>query len=328
MPIDSILDSDAHPVRPPVSWGKVDQATVLATGGDAVRFVDNFLTASVSAVPIGGGTEAFMTDARGHVLALVNILRTEAGLEIIAAAGLGDRLRDHLEHYHIREAVELTDATSGTRALVVMGPEAAAALAPLITTTATLPSAFLENCIVGLAGHDVRVVSVTGQAADGFQVRGEPGAIDAVSRSLVAAGVPRAADADLEAARIASGYPAAIDIPEKTLPQELGRDALAISFTKGCYLGQETVARLDALGHVNRRLAIIAIETDPPPTCPTPIYYGEDVVGTLTSSCADSTSGMSLGLGIVHTKVLEATSLTVGDAAARVVAIPPDRLNC
>jgi folate-binding protein YgfZ len=314
-------------LRPPVAWAMLRQATVLATGNDAVRFVDNFVTASISSLPEGGGTESFVTDPRGHVIALVAILRTDTGLEIIAPPGLGERLRDHLEHYHIREAVELVDASDAHRALVVAGPEAATALAARAPNAAPLPSTDLGHAVFTVASHDVRVVRLTGQGDDGYLIRGPREAIDAIVQSLTAAGVPRVTDTDLEAARIAAGYPAAIDIDAKALPQELGRDARAISFTKGCYLGQETVARLDALGHVNRRLVILGIDSDHLPACPTPILHADDVVGTLTSCCVDASRGQAIGLGIVHTKALSAAALTIGTSPARILAVPPAHLE-
>jgi folate-binding protein YgfZ len=309
------------------AWAPLNQATVLATGKDAVRFVDNFVTASVSAVPEGGGTESFVTDTRGHVIALVTILRTDSGLEIIAPPGLGERLRDHLEHYHIREAVELVDASDATGALVVAGPEAATTLAALTPNATCLPSSDLGHAVYTIASHDVRVVRVTGQGADGFQVRGPRMAIDAIAQALAVAGVPRVTDTDLDAARIAAGFPAAIDIDGKALPQELGRDTRAISFTKGCYLGQETVARLDALGHVNRRLVILGIDSDNAPSCPAPILHANNVVGTLTSCCVDARHGQAIGLGIVHTKALSATSLMIGTSPVRILAVPPAHLE-
>jgi folate-binding protein YgfZ len=313
--------------RVPVASTPLAQATVLATGKDAVRFVDNFVTASVSSVPEGGGTEAFVTDARGHVIALVTILRTDAGLEIIAPPGLGGRLRDHLEHFHIREAVDLVDASVTIGAMLVAGPEAAGALASLMPNVATLPSASLNHALFTLAGHEARVVRVTGQGFDGFQVRGPRTAIDAATQAFATAGVPPLTDADFDAARIADGYPAPIDIDAKTLPQELGRDARAISFTKGCYLGQETVARLDALGHVNRRLVIFGMDSKTPPACPAPILHADDVIGTLTSSCVDPRRETAIGLGIVHTKALSAATLMIGSVSARVLAMPPDYLE-
>lgn len=311
----------------PVAWAPRPQATVLATGKDAVRFVDNFVTASISSIAGGSGTEAFVTDTRGHVIALVAILRTDAGLEIIAAPGLGERLRDHLEHFHIREAVDLVDSSDTTGAILIAGPDAVSTLAAVLPTPPPLPSHELGHALVTVADHAVRVVRVAGLGTDGFEIHGPHTAIDALAQSLVTEGVPRVNDAELEAARIAAGYPAPIDIDAKALPQELGRDARAISFTKGCYLGQETVARLDALGHVNRRLAILGIDVADPPSCPQPILLGDMAVGVLTSSCVDPTRGTSIGLGIVHAKVLHAPALAIGTDSARILAVPPDRLE-
>jgi folate-binding protein YgfZ len=261
------------------------------------------------------------------VIALVTVLRTDTRLDIVADAGLGERLRDHFEHYHIREAVELTDTSALTRTVLVAGPEAGSVLATLLADAVALPGEHLAHAIVELAGCRANVVRTLGQGADGFWIRGEPAAITTISQALAAAGVPQASTAELDAARIAAGYPAASDIPEKTLPQELGRDARAISFTKGCYLGQETVARLDALGHVNRRLAIIGIEADTPPSCPSPIRLGDDVVGMLTSWSHDAGRGRMLGLGIVHTKAIDSSAMTIDGASARVLAVPPARLD-
>jgi folate-binding protein YgfZ len=311
------------PLLDRAAWGHVNQGTVVATGSDAIRFVDNFVTASVGALSVGGGTESFVTDARGHVIALVVILRTEDGLEIVTAPGHAERLRDHLEHFHIREAVSLADVTADTAAILVAGPGAADALTPLLTEPAGLPAAGLAHNRSVIAGHAVRIVRVIGQGADGYWVRGAREALIAVAAALADAGLPQVSGADLDSARIEACYPSISDITEKTLPQELGRDGRAISFTKGCYLGQETVARLDALGHVNRRLALVAIEADSPPVCPVAIRHGDDVVGTLTSSCLSPRTGTPLGLGIIHTKALAAAPLLVGDAPARVVAIPP-----
>ncbi len=311
----------------PGKWAMLPQATVLATGKDAVRFVDNFVTASVGSLPEGGGTEAFVTDARGHVMALVTILRTATGLELMTAQGLGERLRDHLEHFHIREAVDLVDASDTIGAILIAGPEAAGTLASLMPHAATLPSADLSHALCSVAGQEVRVVRVTGQGLDGFLLRGPHAAIDAVTQALATSGVPRVHADEIDAARIAAGYPAPIDIDAKSLPQELGRDTRAISFTKGCYLGQETVARLDALGHVNRRLAIIGIDSDQVPACPATIRHADDVVGMLTSCCLDPRLGKVIGLGIVHTKALSAAALSIDTKSARILAVPPDHLE-
>lgn len=106
---------------------------------------------------------------------------------------------------------------------------------------------------------------------------------------LVQAGVQHAGEDEFHSRRIAAGFPLfGIDISDDNLAQEVGRTALAISFTKGCYLGQEPIARIDAMGHVNRQLCRIELPSGPPPAPGTPVLdkptSDGKVVGAITSS--------------------------------------------
>ena len=290
---------------------------VKATGADAIRFVDNFTTAAVSGLAVGRGTEAFFTDARGQVLALTTILRTENGLLVATPPGLAAPLRDHLEHYHIRESVDLRDVSAETSAVLVAGPQAAAAVARLAGCVP--PAEMLAHVETEFNGLVARLVRVGHQGPDGCWIVVPAAAAATVAGALAAAGVPRAPEQAFEATRLLARYPAATDIPPKTLPQELGRDAEAISFTKGCYLGQETVARLDALGHVNRRLVLVAIDAAEPPGVPVAVTRDGAEVGLLTSACHAAAVGGPVGLGIVQVRALEAGDLRVAGAPARVL---------
>jgi folate-binding protein YgfZ len=312
---------DPPACRAAAAWAPAPLGLVEATGDDAVRFVDNFTTAAVSRIAVGGGSEAFFTDARGQVLVLTTILRTETGLLIVTPQVLAGTLRDHLEHYHIREAVDLRDASAECTAFLVVGPEAIATMERLSGSAPPVESLAHMPAVIGDA--PIRIVRVTGQAADGFWILAPANDAARVAERLAAAAIPRADQAELEALRIEARYPAAADIPAKTLPQELGRDARAISFTKGCYLGQETVARLDALGHVNRRLVRVAIDSPEPPPVPAAVQAGGVEVGTLTSVCPAPLTCGSLGLGLVQVKALAAGGLQVGGAAARAVEDQP-----
>lgn len=110
-----------------------------------------------------------------------------------------------------------------------------------------------------------------------------------------------------------------VDVDERNLPQEVDRNEQAISFTKGCYLGQEPVARIDALGRVNWLLR--AIESDgPPPQREAELLLGEKPVGRITSSVATETG--SLALAYVRREQAEAgTELTLNGSPARVLPI-------
>ncbi len=307
------------PLRTSAAWAPCDLAVVTATGPDAVRFVDNFVTAAVSALAIGQGTEAFFADARGQVLALATVLRTTTGLAIVAASGIGPLLRDHLERYHIRESLTLVDATADLATFLLTGAGAADQLATL--GCGDLPQADAAHAEYLLAGIPVRIIRVTGRGNDGFWLQSAAGRGEALAAALTAARLPRAEAAELEAARIEAGYPRPVDIVEKTLPQELGRDARAISLKKGCYLGQETVARLDAMGHVNRRLAVVAIAGDHRTDLPARVLLDDQPVGLLTSATHSLRLGCTVGLAIIQSRGLVGGPLRVAAAPARIVSV-------
>ncbi len=317
MPPDSSAPGDLA-CRTAAAWADVaSRGTVRATGTAAAAFVDKFTTAAIGSLAPGEGAEGMFTDVRGWVLALAGILRTDDGLLIDCDATVAAALRDHLEHYHIREDVALEDATHDTRAVAVVGPAAARWLIECVG--GDVPSKPLRHRAVRCGGIDGAIMAVDWFGAGGFLIRVAHADVAALHDWLATEGLPRADAAALDALRIEQRFPMACDIPEKTLPQELDRTARAISFTKGCYLGQETVARIDALGHVNRTLSLVAVEGDRVPTPAAAVSCGGDAVGTITSSCWSPQRG-ACGLAIVHRRGLEpGATLTVSGRTARIV---------
>ncbi|MFM9197080.1 MAG: YgfZ/GcvT domain-containing protein, partial [Planctomycetia bacterium] len=311
-------------LRRSVAGGSLGRRTVvMARGPDAVRFIDNFTTAAISALGEESGTEGFFTDARGWVLALATILRTDDGVWIDAPAGVGAALHGHLEHYHIRERVELTDESGLHSHLVVAGPRAAEWLAA--RCGAALPEGMLRHANALLGDVPVRMVRIDWFGPEGYLARVAVADEPRLAAWLEAQGVPRVNDEALHAARVEAGHPEQVDIPEKTLPQEMARDQRAISFTKGCYLGQETVARIDALGHVNRRFVAVAVDGKSDHSPGEEVRSGDEIVGRLTSVCFSPALGRHLGLGFVQTNTLAAgRPLEVAGEVARVVDVPLD----
>ena len=329
-PVDSVVPVPGGyaALRQSLVWGDLGRRSVLtARGPDAVRFIDNFTTAAVSALAVGEGTEGFFADARGWVLALTNILRTEEGVCIDAPLEVAAGLREHLDRYHIRERLELKDESDSYRHLVIAGPQAEAWLAARLSVQP--PQALLQHGRGLLGDVPVAIVRVDWYGPVGFVVQVEAANHERLIAWLDFQNVPRAVPTAWETARIEAGVPEPVDLPEKTLPQELGRDQRAISFTKGCYLGQETVARIDALGHVNRRFVAVAIDGnrhhDQPrgASAAMVVRCGDEIVGRLTSVCFSPMLGCGLGLGLIQAKAVDAArSLEVDGAAARVVAMP------
>ena len=121
---------------------------------------------------------------------------------------------------------------------------------------------------------------------------------------------------ELELLRIRAGTPRfGRELDDRVLPAEAGLDERAISFTKGCYPGQEPVARLHYRGHANRRLRVLEVETDELPEYDAELVHGEKVVGRITSAGRDG--DRVVALGYVRTEVPDDADLRVGSARAR-----------
>ncbi len=307
------------PAPAPVAWAVLPaRSCLLVRGRDAAAFVDHFTTAAVTRVEPGGGCEAFFPDARGWVIALAAILRRADELWIDAAAGMATRLREHLEHYHIREAVEFVDASADRVGFLVAGAGAPDWLAA--SAEGGVPQRPLDHSRVRLAGVEAEIARLPWCGPDGFFVAVAAADGRGLEAWFAAAGLPRIDPAAVDALRIEAGWPAAADIPEKSLPQEFGRDATAISFTKGCYLGQETVARIDALGHVNRRL--VGLATDRAVAPGADVRCGDEPVAVVTSACISPLLATGLALALVPSKATARGGLTVEGQAARIVPLP------
>ncbi len=168
------------------------------------------------------------------------------------------------------------------------------------------------RCEVELEQHDCAVVF---GEAEGIPTRdyGEP-AVEVLDAGLE----PTLADDELEVLRILSGTPRfGRELDDRVLPAEAGLDERAISFTKGCYPGQEPVARLRHRGHVNRSLRVLELEADELPPRDAEVVHDGKVVGRVTSAVRDG--GRIVALAFVRVETPEDAQLAVGSALARAV---------
>jgi len=170
-----------------------------------------------------------------------------------------------------------------------------------VVRTTLLRSRFAAKCEIELEEHVSTVVF-----GDAEGLPGEiPGTVEVVDSTLPGAGE----DEELERARVAAGVPAwGKELDDSILPAEAGLDETHISFTKGCYPGQEPIARLRHRGHVNRRLRVLEVEAAEPGD---EIVLEGKAVGRVTSAVA------GLALGYVRVEVVEHADLRVGSSEAR-----------
>jgi folate-binding protein YgfZ len=228
---------------------------IEVTGRDRATFLHNLSTNEIRKLVPGAGCEAFFCDARGHIQAHAYIFCRGESLVMDSVPGAAAVLLPHLDRYLIREDVQLVDRTAEWCQLLVAGPRSGGLIAGVtgldvaaLPTPVSIAETRLGEIEVQVRRHDF-------VGPESFSVVGRREDQPRLWSALVAAGATQCGEPAVEVLRIAAGSPRfGVDITSHNLPQEVARDARTISFVKGCYLGQETVARIDALGHVNRLL--------------------------------------------------------------------------
>lgn len=269
---------------------------VRVAGKDAAKFLNNFCTNDIVRLASGQGCEAFSCDAKGRVLFHWTVARTDDTYWVATHADVGDKLWAHLDRYHFREDVTLEDLSSVSSELILFGAETETKTGFLSASYSALQIAMYSACSVPGEHQAAFIQRLPTFGAQVLHLYGPTHWVEQLSASLG----PEAAkigDDDLNRRRIAMGWPlAVVDYDDKTIPQELNRDAVAISFNKGCYMGQETVARLDALGQVQRKLVGFTCSKSLAET-PTVIKQDEKDVATISSWCHFPALNRFIGLG-------------------------------
>lgn len=305
----------------------LDWTTLRIAGGDRASFLHNLCTNDVRTLAPGEGQEAFLTDVKGKIVAHFVVLAGEDELLLVTVPGQAQRIITHLDRYIIREDVQLADESPSLAWLIVVGRQSVDSLERLCSGCTAKLAANWAHAVVRVAGESLRLVRCEWPWCDGFMV-GRPSAhVGAIARRLGESGAVACSEHVWHTVRIESGWPLYdVDFDASHLPQEVGRDAQAISFRKGCYLGQETIARIDALGHVNKRLATIAVgaEDDPKPLeVGAELFAGDQVVGVVRSACWSPTLIRPLALAMVRRGFNEAGSeMRCGDRTALVINTP------
>jgi folate-binding protein YgfZ len=182
----------------------------------------------------------------------------------------------------------------------------------------------LSHGLIKIAGHDATIRRVDYTVPNCYLLQVRKNDTDAVIIALKKAGGVICGQDALESPRLEAGFPIfGLDITPDNLPQEIARDTKAISFTKGCYLGQETVARIDAIGHVNRLMVGTKFPGDAIPVCGTELLSAGQKVGEVTSAAWSPRLQAPLALAIVRrTYAKPGNELETKYGPAVVVALP------
>jgi folate-binding protein YgfZ len=251
-------------------------AFLRVTGADARPFLHRMSTQDLARLAPGESAYAAFLNAKGHLVAEGQVLAREGELLVALDPAAAGEARTHLEKYVVMDDVAIAPMPE-LRALPVLGPEGPARLAGRASGALHVP-----NARRGVPAIDLWL----------------PADEAAAARAAVAAdGLPELGEDELEALRILGGVPRfGAELDATRLPMEAGLTRAAISFTKGCYIGQEIVVRATVRGHLQRGLVQLAL---PPGAGPgTPLAAGGAEVGKVTSA-AETPEGR-VGLGYVR----------------------------
>jgi folate-binding protein YgfZ len=256
----------AGPLRP--------RALLHAAGPDAVDFLHRMLTQDVKGLPAGGAAHFALLEVKGHLVAEGQLVLRPDGVLLDVDPAAAAELRAQLEAKVIMDDVTFTDLSASWRVLPLLGPGAAAAA----EAQATWLSRWV-NRRRGVPSLDLLVPAA----------RAEP-----LRAALLAAGAAPLDDDDLEALRISGGVGRwGAELDGSRLPMEAGLIADAVSFTKGCYLGQEVVARATARGQVQRGLVLLRLPEGA--AAGSPLLAGGVEVGVVTSAAVTPAGRLGLG---------------------------------
>jgi folate-binding protein YgfZ len=273
--------------------GVVDLAgwsSITLTGDDRQTFLNNFCTNDIKRLAAGESREAFFTNVKGKIVGHGVVSCRENELVIIGVPRQAPRLIEHLDRYIIREDVQLRDTTSERSYVLVAGsPSACDRFAEC-----------LSERPAGGTPLQCDSWNLVGSEFTGL-VEMPPGEVPAFLADLSERGFVIAQAPAFTTARIEAGMPLfGVDFDDQNLPQEVGRNEQAISFIKGCYLGQETVARIDALGHVNQQLAGVRFSGADLPDVGATLTAAGKTVGHVMSATFSPQLQAALGLAMVR----------------------------
>ena len=276
-----------------------ERAKFTVGGGEAAGFLQGQVSNDVEALAPGTGCYAAILNHKGKFRADLRLLRTDEGFWLDADSISHAVVQHMLRTYSLGREVHWEDATQSHALLSLIGPGA---------------REWIEGEEHVSRAGDEGLWVVTDLGADLIL---PAGSAEAVRERL---GVDEVSEAAAECLRIESGRPRlGWDMDGDTIPQEAGVNERAVSFTKGCYVGQETVARLHYKGRPNRHLRGLRLEA--PAERGAEILLGERVVGRLGSSCVSPTLG-PIALAIVRREVEPGHEVLVEGAPAQVVELP------
>jgi folate-binding protein YgfZ len=294
------------------------QGTIALAGADRAAFLHALVTNDVAGLPMGRGVYAAYLTPQGRMISDLRIIETGNRMLLNVERHIAAPLAERFDRLIFSEDVQARDATSELTVLGVHGPSASR----MIERATGVSVSDLANQYDNVTTEFVTVVRDDALGLPGYDMYVSSSDAAAVWSKLIEAGAVRSDDDTAEALRIEAGRPRfGIDMTTDTIPLEAGLEDRAISFTKGCYVGQEVIIRVMHRGHgrVAKRLVSIVLSGAVVPAGGDKIQLADRVVGEITSAAPSPKHDAPLALGYVQRDhAAPGTELTVNGLQARV----------
>jgi glycine cleavage system T protein len=316
--------------------GLIDQShrgKLRLKGKDRIDFLHGMVTNDIKKLTPGTGLYAVFTNDKAKMLSDARIYCLPDALWVDLEPEVTDKIQKHLDKYILASDVTIENLTDAFGLLSLYGPSSHEIMTHMIgsepsmkehsTMTFSLDgvsSLAARNEITGEAGYDLyvpidRIVPIWKHL---IQIGGpyglQPVGLEALDSLRIEAGIPRYGT----------------DMDESNFPMEAGLEKRAISYTKGCYIGQETIARADAQGRMNKRLMGLELTSKSAPKTGQSILAPPDsmgiqgqVIGTITSAIASPTFGNLIAMGYLHRDFAKpGKNVMIEGTPAKVVSLP------
>ena len=306
-------------------FDRSDVGKVTVTGRDRQAFLQGMLSNDVKKLAPGQGTSAAFLDAHGKVMAILDVYVLEDRVLLELPPGLTEGTLALLDKFLISEKAYFEASDETFAVLAVEGPGAAALLSALAGRS--LDIAPYDHVEAAMAGAPVRVIRRSEIGGPGFRCWTMAFHAPALWEALVAAGARPAGARALETLRLEAGIPwYGRDVDDTVILPETRLESL-VSYNKGCYIGQETVARVKYRGHVNRALSGLVLDGDRVPALPARVVADGKDVGRITSAARSIALDKPIALGYVRREhFAPGTDVAVeddrGSIPARVAELP------
>jgi folate-binding protein YgfZ len=284
-------------VTEPVVFDRSPWGLVVVSGPDATSFLQAIVSQDLDPVDDGETVASLLLHPQGKLDVAFRATKRGDTWWLDTDPEFGAHLADALARYKIRVKVDIEDRTAATGLVTIVPPA----------------SPDRPRSLVGIELSD----SVAIRSDLGIDVLGP---IDEIREQLE--GLHLGTAEELEARRIEAGIPKlGVDVDDSTIPQEAGLEVEAVSFTKGCFIGQELVCRIDSRGHVNRFLRRLSLPGTTVPPRGAELARGDKVVGTVTSATAVPGDERVVALAMVRREIEPPAEVTVRWTGAEAPAV-------